>query len=252
MVEINKLLTPYNYTRMYGRKIEYIVIHYVGAVSSAENNAIHFAKEPAKGSTHYFVDSSSIWQAVLDENKSWHCGGGLQGSGGHTFFGKCTNSNSIGIEMCCYIKSGKWCFAAKTVENTVELVRFLMDKYKIPIEKVIRHYDVTGKLCPEPYVDEKKWAEFKGKITKGDKLTMTQYEELKKENKALKEKIKDLEAQNKVYHYWDELPEYAEPVIRELYDKGIYKGNGASDLNLPEVLMRTLVINYRAGLYKEV
>lgn len=251
MVEINKLLTPFNYTRMFGRKIEYIVIHYVGEVSSAENNAIHFAKGPEKGSAHYFVDSSSIWQAVLDENKSWHCGGGLQGSGGHTFFGKCTNSNSIGIEMCCYKKGGKWCFAANTVENTVELVRFLMEKYDIPIEKVIRHYDVTGKLCPEPYVDEEKWAEFKGIITKGDKLTMSQYEELKKENKMLKDKIEQLEAANKVYHYWNEIPEYAEPVIRELYDRGLYHGAGPEDLNLPEVLMRTLVINYRAGLYKE-
>ena len=165
--------------------------------------------------------------------------------------------NKHGAEKAQRHKNSRHCphrggFAAETVENTVELVRFLMDKYKIPIEKVIRHYDVTGKLYPEPYVDEKKWSEFKGKITKGDKLTMTQYEELKKENKALKEKIKELEAQNKVYHYFDELPDYAEPVIRELYDKGIYKGNGAADLNLHEVLMRTLVINYRAGLYKEV
>ena len=40
----------------------------------------------------------------------------------------------------------------------------LMKQYNIPIENVIRHYDVTGKLCPEPYIDETVWGEFKAKI----------------------------------------------------------------------------------------
>ena len=30
---------------------------------------------------------------------------------------------------------------------------------------VIRHYDVTGKICPNPYVmDEEKWIQFKAVI----------------------------------------------------------------------------------------
>ncbi len=27
-----------------------------------------------------------------------------------------------------------------------------MEKYSIPVERVVRHYDVTGKICPNPYV----------------------------------------------------------------------------------------------------
>lgn len=251
MMKINKKLTPYNYTAMANKKNEYIVIHYVGAESTAKNNVDYFASQKLEASAHYFVDSSSIWQCVEDKDKAWHCGGGLQGSNGHTFYKKCTNSNSIGIEMCCFQDSvGRWFFAEKTVQNTVELVKHLMDKYNIPIENVIRHYDVTGKICPEPYVNETIWKEFKERITGEDELTMTQYEELKKKIEELEAKNKELEEKNKVYRYWSELPAYAKETIKKLYDKGIYKGNSPSDLNLPESLMRGLVVNDRAGLYK--
>ena len=121
-----------------------------------------------------------------------------------------------------------------------------MAEYNIPIERVIRHYDVTGKICPAPYVNENNWAGFKERITRKDDLTMTQYEELKAQIKSLESA---LEKANKVYHSWNELPKYALPIIKELYNKGVYQGASASDLNLPESLMRALVVNYRAGLY---
>ena len=36
-----------------------------------------------------------------------------------------------------------------------------MGKYEIPIENVIRHYDVTGKSCPKYYVDHPdEWEQF--------------------------------------------------------------------------------------------
>lgn len=56
-------------------------------------------------------------------------------------------------------------------------------------------------------------------------------------------------SRERVYHYFNELPEYAAPTIKKLWDRGIYKGASASDLNLPDTLMRVLVINDRAGLY---
>ena len=45
-----------------------------------------------------------------------------------------------------------------------------MSKYSIPIENVIRHYDVTGKNCPQPYVDEGEWKKFKNRITKKEAI----------------------------------------------------------------------------------
>ena len=40
-----------------------------------------------------------------------------------------------------------------------------MQKYIIPVENVIRHYDVTGKICPRSFVeDEKLWLAFKDRL----------------------------------------------------------------------------------------
>ena len=170
MLPIQQKLTPYNYTQMQNKKNPYIVVHYVGAVSTAKNNVDYYAREKLQASAHYFVDETSIWQSVLDSNKAWHCGGGLQGTSGHTFYGKCTNSNSIGIEMCCKkTADGKWYFEEETIKNTVDLIKYLMKKYDVPIDRVIRHYDVTGKNCPAPYVDENEWSKFKERIM-GNKI----------------------------------------------------------------------------------
>jgi N-acetylmuramoyl-L-alanine amidase CwlA len=167
MLTIQKKLTPYNYTALSGKKNEFIVVHYVGAVSTAKNNVDYYASQLLQASATYFVDQTSIWQSVEDYNRAWHCGGGLQGNGGHSFYQICANSNSIGIEMCVKKDAnGVWYFEEETVTNTVDLIRYLMNKYGIPIDKVIRHYDVTGKICPEPYVRNNgaEWDKLKQRI----------------------------------------------------------------------------------------
>lgn len=40
-----------------------------------------------------------------------------------------------------------------------------MKKYSIPADKVLRHYDLTGKRCPAYYVDETRWAALHEYIT---------------------------------------------------------------------------------------
>ena len=164
MVKIQKKLTLINRTIAKNRKIEYIVIHYVGAVSSAKNNVDYFYDKDRQSSAHYFVDEKSIWQCVEDTNIAWHCGGAKK------YFSNCRNSNSIGIELCCKKdKAGKWYFEDKTLENATELVRSLINKYNVKIENIIRHYDVTHKVCPKPFVDDAKyWNKFKEGIKMQD------------------------------------------------------------------------------------
>ncbi len=164
MVKIQKKLTLINRTIAKNRKIEYIVIHYVGAVSSAKNNVDYFYDKDRQSSAHYFVDEKSIWQCVEDTNIAWHCGGAKK------YFSNCRNSNSIGIELCCKKdKAGKWYFEDKTLENATELVRSLMNKYNVKFENIIRHYDVTHKVCPKPFVDDAKyWNKFKEGIKMQD------------------------------------------------------------------------------------
>lgn len=83
---------------------------------------------------------------------------------------------------------------------------------------------------------------------KGDDEHMTAEE--KKKFNSLVEQVEKLTLQaEKIYHYTIELPDWAKPTIQKLLDKGIYAGASKNDLNLPETLMRVLVINDRAGAY---
>lgn len=236
-------------------RIKYIVIHYTANDGdSDEGNGNYFANNIVQASAHYFVDGNSITQSVPDDYVAWSVGGkkysDCNKTGGGKLYGQCTNYNSISIEMCDEVKNGKSDFSVATIENTVALVKILMKKYNVDINRIIRHFDVNGKQCPLPYVDNAKWKEFKNKITESEDLTMSQYEELKKAIEALTDKIEHLEqSTEKVYRYTVEIPEWGRATIQKLLDKGLYKGSSDSDLNLPENLLRTLVINDRAGLY---
>lgn len=77
---------------------------------------------------------------------------------------------------------------------------------------------------------------------------MTKEEKAKLE--ALEEKVKKLESEKeRIYHYMVEVPCWARPTIQKLLDRGIFSGASEDDLNLPESMMRNLVINDRAKLY---
>ena len=161
-MEINKLLTKTNYRKGSGKQNKYIVIHYVGATGGAEENCRYFQSNYRGASAHYFVGhEGEIWQSVLDTDVAWHCGATRYK---HPY---CRNTNSIGIEMCCRKRAnGTWYFEEETIKATIELVKELMKKYSIPAANVIRHYDVTGKVCPEPYVrDTAAWNTFKASLT---------------------------------------------------------------------------------------
>ena len=159
---INKLLTTVNYEKGNGKQNKYIVIHYVGATGTAQDNCRYFQSNYRGSSAHYFVGhAGEVWQCVEDKDISWHCGAA---SYKHPY---CRNSNSIGIELCCrQLANGTWYFEEKTIKAAIELVKELMKKYNIPAANVIRHYDVTGKVCPEPYVrDTGAWNTFKASLT---------------------------------------------------------------------------------------
>lgn len=167
-------ITNTNFTVAMNRNIKYIVIHYVGAVSSAQANGDYFKDAYRGASAHYFIDENDCVQVVDDEDTSWHCG--TTGAYKHPY---CRNTNSIGIEMCCK-NNGNWYFEQATIDNTIELVKELMAKYNIPVENVIRHYDVTGKICPQPYViNEQAWNDFKAKLGQTQEQPTQQFQPYK-------------------------------------------------------------------------
>jgi N-acetyl-anhydromuramyl-L-alanine amidase AmpD len=167
-MEIHQLLTPYNYTNGDISRIKYIVIHYVGALGGAEANCKYYASQYIGASAHYFVGfNGEIWQSVEDKNIAWHCGA-------KTYkHPECRNTNSLGIELCVRNKGSQadtsrdWYFEDATVREAKELTKMLMERYGIKEDHIIRHYDVTGKICPNPYVynhTKHTWQDFKDSL----------------------------------------------------------------------------------------
>ena len=67
------------------------------------------------------------------------------------------------IECCHPDKTGK--FSRETYKSLIKLTGWLCTRYDVSKSNVIRHYDVTGKLCPLYYVKHKtKWRDLKNDI----------------------------------------------------------------------------------------
>jgi len=140
-VNITKKLIDYNFSSRVGTKIKYIVIHDTGNSkkgSGANNHYLYFNGGNRNASAHYFVDDKEIIQTVEDTNASWHCGDGKGIYG-------ITNRNSIGIEICINEDSN----FSLAQNNTIYLIRSLMEKHGIKRENVVRHFDASRKICPK-------------------------------------------------------------------------------------------------------
>lgn len=159
-------LTKVNYTKgNNGRK--YIVIHYTGnRTDTGMANSNYFKSTNRGASAHYFVDAENVVQVVSDSDTAWAVG---RNYGSNNLFGRCTNSNSISIEMCS--TDGK--ISDGTYRNTVELTKTLMKKYNIDAAHVVRHWDVCSKSCPgwtgwgANGCDASIWNQFKKDIVSG-------------------------------------------------------------------------------------
>ena len=147
-----------NYRKGRTGSIKYIVVHYTGNDGdTAFGNADYFHKNKnLQASAHYFVDEKEVWQSVKEGDTAFHCGAK------HYRHSDCRNGNAIGVELCSRKNSGdEYYFKEATVRLAADLVRSLMKKYGIDNAHILRHYDVTGKNCPAPFVeDDAAWKKF--------------------------------------------------------------------------------------------
>lgn len=216
--------------------IQWIVMHFTANDGdTAKNNADYFARQGGlQASAHYFVDKNEIWQSVKDEDTAWHCG--TTG----TYYNTCRNANSIGIEMVSRIgRDGKYYIEDGVVEKARELVKYLMSRYNIPISRICRHYDVTHKSCPEPWVRNSSLFTNFIKSLEVEDLTTQQTQALIDKNKP------------KRYNKVEEMPEYYRKEIQEMIDADIIKGVKDNKLDLSEDMIRTLIMNWRMNKNKE-
>ena len=143
-----------NYRRGRRDRIQYIVIHYVGAAGSALDNVKYYDSSNVGASAHFYVGHASeggaVYQSVDVADCAWHCG-----SETGRYYSPCRNDSAIGIELCCHKDAGgNWYFDRVTVQKAAELTRALMREYHIDAAHFIRHYDVTHKRCPAPFVND--------------------------------------------------------------------------------------------------
>lgn len=165
--------TNYNSTSKRSKaNIRFAVVHYTGNDGDTdEANANYFTSPNRKASAHYFIDDDSITESVPVEYTAYSVGGSKQDTGskysknGAKYYGKCINANSVSFELCDTQKDKKNNLSKKTRENAIDFIAKKMIELNIPSSNLIRHFDVTGKLCPIYFItDEDDWKKFKKEV----------------------------------------------------------------------------------------
>lgn len=152
--------------------IKAIVFHYTantGTKATALGNARYFANgsEGRAASAHYCVDEKNIaYECVPLDTVAWSVGDGQTGKYGRIV----TNYNSVSIEMVSHTDaSGSYYIPEETQKNAARLYQMLLKK--LPnVQYVVRHYDISGKLCPLPMIAEDKWEDFKKLLVEVDEV----------------------------------------------------------------------------------
>ena len=127
-----------------------VVIHYVGNPgTSAKANRNYFANlaktKETSASAHFIVGlEGEILQCVPLSEISY-----------------CSNTrnyDTIAIEVCHADETGQ--FSPETLASVERLTAWLCVQFDLDTEQVIRHYDVSGKICPKYYVEhEDAWTD---------------------------------------------------------------------------------------------
>lgn len=153
------LLTPNEFSRPGTplTNVSGIVIHYTANPgSTAKNNRDYFEGLMTSGenyvSSHFVVGiEGEIVQCIPTSEIA--------------YASNSRNDDTISIEVCHLDETGE--FTEATYDSLVSLTGWLCLYLNLDPENVIRHYDVTGKICPKYFVDnENAWEQFKKDVNK--------------------------------------------------------------------------------------
>ena len=216
---------PSNYRAGRTQPVRYIVMHYTANNGdTARNNCDYYHRVGGlQASAHYFVDEHGAMQSVRECDTAWHCGARAY------WHPECRNANSIGIEMCSRKRAdGSYYILPETVANAAALAREIMQRYGIDTEHVVRHYDVTGKRCPMPWVDDPaQWAAFLAMLTPQNTTTVEEDDDMVRYSKI------------------EDVPDWAQDTVRTLMDVGALKGDEHGCIDLSLDMIRGMVIGKR-------
>ena len=215
-----------NYRAGRTQPVRYIVMHYTANNGdTAQNNCDYYHRVGGlQASAHYFVDEYGAMQSVREDDTAWHCGARAY------WHPECRNGNSIGIEMCSRKRAdGSYYILPETVANAAALAKDIMQRYGIDTDHVLRHYDVTGKRCPMPWVDDPgQWTAFKDMLTPKNTTTVEEDDDMATR-----------------YNSVNELPEWAQEETRRLVDRGALLGDEHGNLDVTMDMLRTMIVCQR-------
>lgn len=219
---------PSNFRVGRTQPVRYIVMHYTANNGdTARNNCDYYHRVGGlQASAHYFCDEHGAMQSVREGDTAWHCGAE---AGRRYWHPECRNANSIGIEMCSRkCADGSYYILPETVANAAALAREIMQRYGIDTDHVLRHYDVTGKRCPMPWVDDPaQWVAFKEMLTPQNSTTVEEDDDMVRYNKI------------------EDVPAWAQDTVRALMDAGALRGDDHGCIDLSRDMVRGMVIGKR-------
>jgi len=137
--------------------VSYIVIHYTGNDGdTAQGNGKYFATGNTRSAgAHFFVSQNGdVVESIPMELIAWAVGGNY---GGGQYYGKCTNNNSVSIELCDNASKAP---SDKQTAAVRELVAYIRKSCR-NASTIVRHWDINHKSCPGPYLlNDSNWNKF--------------------------------------------------------------------------------------------
>lgn len=135
------------------KKIRGVVIHYVGNPGTTAQANRNYFESLASGEDGVYASAHFI---VGLEGEVVQCVPLTEIS----YASNRRNADTVSIEVCHPGADGK--FSPVTYRRVVELTAWLCRQFHLSADDVIRHYDITGKICPKYYVDHPEaWRQFR-------------------------------------------------------------------------------------------
>ena len=158
-MKIDSVYSPnFNKKKRSKNSIKIIVIHYTGMQSERESLA-RLCNSRSKVSSHYLINKNGkLIQLVPDLYIAWHAGKSFWKND------KSLNYSSIGIEISNPGHDhGYKVFEKKQIECLIKISKILIKKYKIKIQNVLGHSDISplrkkdpGEKFPWQFIANKK------------------------------------------------------------------------------------------------
>ena len=144
-------LNPYSRPGTPLEAVNGVVVHYTGNPgTTAAQNRSYFANlavtHETYASSQFLIDMDGTVIQCVPVNEVAYCSSQR-------------NNDTLSIEVCHPDETGA--FTDASLAALTDLVQWACDTYDLERDQILRHYDVTGKVCPKYYVDyPEAWEDF--------------------------------------------------------------------------------------------